>query len=211
MSCIDALGLGGDTGLTAGPGFVCSLSVASSPGPSSDISNCLGPGSVGVEDRDPCGDDRGRDERAGLGARMIGTVLGRTLSAKEPRLVGELLLLVSEGNGGCNTTQTCCCPPPGGDEMLLLPCLRGVGRSESGLSVFSSLSARKKNNKHSVLCLRNVSNRNWTFNETKLPGTEPDDLSTVKYGIVPSTGTPGSSGAAGLGSSAVTFSGSVFT
>ena len=166
MSCIDALGLGGDTGLTAGPGFVCSLSVASSPGPSSDFSNCLGPGSVGVEDRDPWGDERGRDERAGLGARMIGTVLGRTLSAKEPRLVGELLLLVSEGNGGCNTTQTCCFPPPGGDEMLLLPCLRGVGPSESGLSVFSSLSARKKNHNITSLPRKNLSmlllHLNWT-------------------------------------------------
>lgn len=146
MSCIEALGLWGDAGLAAGPGFAGSPSGVSSR-PSSDISNCLGPGSVGVEDRDPWGDERGRDERAGLGARMIGTELGRTLSARDPRWVGELALLDRDGNGGCNTTQTCCCPPPGGDEMLLLlllPCFEGVPRSGSGFSGFSILSARKK-------------------------------------------------------------------
>ena len=71
---------------------------------------------------------------------MIGTELGRTLSARDPRWVGELLLLDSDGNGGCKTTQTCC-PPLGGEERLL-PCCKGVLRSGSGVSGFS---ARKKN------------------------------------------------------------------
>lgn len=43
----------------------------------------------------------------GLGARMIGTDAGLTLSASDPNCVGELLRLVSDGSGGCNTTQTC--------------------------------------------------------------------------------------------------------
>ena len=49
---------------------------------------------------------------------MMGTELGRRLSAKEPRCVGELLLFANEGSGGCSTTQTCCCPPLGGEEYI---------------------------------------------------------------------------------------------
>ena len=114
-------------------------------GASSDISICLEPGSVGVEDRDPGGEESGRAERAGLGARMMGTELGRTLSANEPRCVGELLLFAKDGSGGWSTTQTCCCPPLGGEEMLLvlvLPCFEGelgLGPGFSGLSGLSGL------------------------------------------------------------------------
>ena len=108
MSCIDALALGED----ADSGFAGSTPPVSSPGPSLDNCNGFEAGSVGVGDRKPSGDESGRDERAGLGAKMIGTELGRTLSAKEPRLVGELFLLDKEGNGGCNITHTCCCPLP---------------------------------------------------------------------------------------------------
>ena len=78
---------------------------------------------------------------------MMGTELGRTLSAKEPRCVGELLLFANDGSGGCSTTQTCC-PPLGGEEillLLLLPSLDGELRSGSGLSGLSNLSAKKKN------------------------------------------------------------------
>lgn len=118
-------------------------------GASSDISTCLGPGSVGVEDRDLWGEESGRAERAGLGARMIGTELGRTLSANEPRCVGELLLFAKDGSGGCSTTQTCCCPPLGGEEMLLvllpLPCIVGELGPGSGLSGSFIFSANKKN------------------------------------------------------------------
>lgn len=72
----------------------------------------------------------------------MGTELGRTLSAKEPKCVGEVLRFVNEGRGGCKTTQTCCCPPPGGEEMLLLLLfwLEGKLRSPSGLSWLSILS-----------------------------------------------------------------------
>lgn len=132
------LGFGDDAGLTDCPGFVGAPSDLFSPRHSSVISNCLGPGSVGVEERDPCGEASGRDERAGLGARIIGTELGRTLSAKDPSCVGELLLLESDGNGGCNTTQTCC-PPAGGDDRLL-PCFMAELRSGSGVLGFSSFS-----------------------------------------------------------------------
>ena len=52
----------------------------------------------------------------GLGARMMGTEAGRTLSASEPSCVGELLRLLSEGSGGCSMTQTCCVV--GGDMTL---------------------------------------------------------------------------------------------
>lgn len=80
---------------------------------------------------------------------MMGTELGRTLSAKEPRCVGELLLFANDGSGGCSITQTCCCPPLGGDEilllLLLLPCFKGEPRSGSGLSGFSKFSTNKKN------------------------------------------------------------------
>ena len=137
-------------------GFPDSLSDVSawlSPtGASSDISICLGPGSVGVEDRDPGGEESGRAERAGLGARMIGTELGRTLSANEPRCVGELLLFAKDGSGGWRTTQTCCCPPPGGEEMLLvlvLPCFEGElgpGSGLSGLSGLFNFSTNEKTN-----------------------------------------------------------------
>ena len=53
MSYIEALGLSGDVvaGFPDSPPHVSPLQ--SSPGASSDISNSLGPGSVGVEDRDP--------------------------------------------------------------------------------------------------------------------------------------------------------------
>lgn len=145
MSYMEALGLSGDVvaGFPDSSSHVSSC--LSSPGASSVISNCLGPGSVGVEDRDPWGEGSGRAERAGLGARMMGTELGRTLSAKEPRCVGELLLFANDGSGGCSTTQTCCCPPPGGEEMLLLlACFEGELRSASGLSGLSSFSANKK-------------------------------------------------------------------
>lgn len=82
---------------------------------------------------------------------MIGTELGRTLSAREPRCVGELLLFAKDGSGGCSTTQTCCCPPLGGEAMLLvllLPCFEGELRPGSGLSGLSGLcnfSTNKKN------------------------------------------------------------------
>lgn len=79
---------------------------------------------------------------------MMGTELGRTLSAKEPRCVGELLLFANEGSGGCSTTQTCCCPPLGGEEMLLvvlLLCFEGELRSGPDLSDgLSNFSANKK-------------------------------------------------------------------
>ena len=75
----------------------------------------------------------------------MGTELGRTSSAKEPKCVGEVLRFVNEGRGGCKTTQTCCCPPPGGEEMLLLLLfwLKGKLRSPSGLSWLSILSTEK--------------------------------------------------------------------
>ena len=75
----------------------------------------------------------------------MGTELGRKLSAKEPKCVGEVLRFVNEGRGGCKTTQTCCCPPPGGEEMLLLLLfwLEGKLRSPSGLSWLSILSTEK--------------------------------------------------------------------
>lgn len=147
MSYMEALGLSCDivVGFSDSPSHVSAC--LSSPGASSVISNCLGPGSVGVEERDPWGDESGRAERAGLGARMMGTELGRTLSAREPRCVGELLLFANDGSGGCSTTQTCCCPPPGGEEMLLLlvpPCLDGELRSGSGFTGLSNFSANKK-------------------------------------------------------------------
>ena len=110
-------------------------------GCSSGISNCLGPGFVGVKDPDPFCVESGLDERAGLGARIMGTELGRTLSDREPRCVGELFLLDSDGNGGCNTTQTCC--PPVGGEVMLLPTFGDEGRSVSGITVFSDLSPKK--------------------------------------------------------------------
>ena len=148
MSYMEAFGLSDDAvaGFPDSPSHVPSC--LSSPGASSVISNCLGPGSVGVEDRDSWGEESGRVERAGLGARMMGTELGRTLSAKDPRCVGELLLFANEGSGGCSTTQTCCCPPLGGEEMLLvvllLLCFEGELRSEPDLSGLSNFSANKK-------------------------------------------------------------------
>ena len=82
---------------------------------------------------------------------MIGTELGRTLSANEPRCVGELLLFAKDGSGGCSTTQTCCCPPLGGEEMLLvllpLPCFEGELGPGSGLSGSFNFSANKKKKK----------------------------------------------------------------
>ena len=150
MSCIDALALGDDASLAADPSFTDSQSHLSTRGSSLDSSNGLEVGSVDVEDREPWGNESGRDESAGLGASMIGTELGLTLSAKEPRLVGELLLLDKEGKGGCNTTQTCCCTLPWSDVILLFtlpPCFTGTEeRSISDLSGFSSLSAKKKIN-----------------------------------------------------------------
>ena len=153
MSWIDALPLGED----ADSGFAGSTPAVSSPGPSLDNCSCFESGSVGVGDRKPRGDESGRDERAGLGAKMIGTELGRTLSAKEPRLVGELLLLDKEGNGGCNITHTCCCPLPWRDIALLFtpaPCFRGEERSASGLSGFSSFSAMKNNTRKLYWCFK---------------------------------------------------------
>ena len=78
----------------------------------------------------------------------MGTELGRTLSAKEPKCVGEVLRFVNEGRGGCKTTQTCCCPPPGGEEMLLLLLfwLEGKLRSPFGLSWLSILSTENRCN-----------------------------------------------------------------
>ena len=119
---------------------------------SSAISFSLGPGSVGVEDRDPVGEGSGRAEMAGLGARMIGTELGRKFSANEPRCVGELLLFAKDGSGGWSTTQTCCCPPLGGEEMLLVLVLPwfegelGAGAGLSGLSGIFNFSTNKKTN-----------------------------------------------------------------
>lgn len=153
MSYMEAFGLSCDAvaGFPDSPSDVSPW--LSSTRASSDISICLRPGSVGVEDRDPWGEESGRAERAGLGARMIGTELGRTLSAREPRCVGELLLFAKDGSGGCSTTQTCCCPPLGGEEMLLvllLPCFEGELRPWSGLSGLSGL-CNFSTNKNNVL------------------------------------------------------------
>ena len=75
----------------------------------------------------------------------MGTELGRTLSAREPKCVGEVLRLANEGRGGCKTTQTCCCPPPGGEEMLLLVLFEGELCSLSCLSWLSGLPTKKIN------------------------------------------------------------------
>lgn len=78
---------------------------------------------------------------------MIGTELGRTLSANEPRCVGELLLFAKDGSGGWSTTQTCWCPPLGGEEMLpvlVLPCFESELGPGSGLSGLFSFSTNKK-------------------------------------------------------------------
>ena len=95
----------------------------------------------------------------GLGARIIGTEVGRTLSASDPSCAGELLRLLNEGSGGCSTTQTCWVE--GGDMTLgvtpeVTLCVTAGVTHEVGsglLGLLLTLSAASEVQKRSLISL----------------------------------------------------------